>query len=454
MTTKRAAIYLRISLDSAGDGLAVDRQRQDCESIAKTRGWAVTETYTDNSVSASKRTVRRPEYDRMVVDFQAGEFDALICYDLDRLTRQPRQLEDWIDAAEVRGLLLVTANGEADLTTDGGRMYARIKASVARAEVERKSARQIRAAQQRADLGNVPKGPRLNGYETDGTIVPAEAEQVREMFTSFSAGNSLYSIAADLERRGVASRRGDKWRPSSIRTTLTNPRYAGRASYKGVTTGKAGQWLPIVDEAIFDSVQAILNDPRRIRNRIGTDRKHLGAGLFLCGVCGKKVQTNGTRYWCRVGGHITRSMAPIDEMVNTLVRARIASPDFGSLLVQPDDVRGKLLDDEAAILRARLATIENDYDVGVIDGRRYAVASEKVRAELAVTESARVRSAAGVTLDLIAKASDRPGAFDAAPLGVQRVLIDALMSVTLLPVKQGIKGFNPDTVTIDWRRPQ
>jgi site-specific DNA recombinase len=452
MTTKRAAIYLRISLDSAGDGLAVDRQRQDCEAIAKTRGWTVTETYTDNSVSASKRTVRRPEYDRMVADFNAGEFDALICYDLDRLTRQPRQLEDWIDAAEVRGLLLVTANGEADLTTDGGRMYARIKASVARAEVERKSARQIRAAQQRADLGNVPKGPRLNGYETDGTIVPVEAEQVREIFTSFSAGNSLYSIAADLERRGVASRRGDKWRPSSIRTTLTNPRYAGRASYKGVTTGKAGQWLPIVDEAIFDSVQAILKDPRRIKNRIGTDRKHLGAGLFLCGICGNKVQTNGTRYWCRVGGHITRSMAPIDEMVNTLVRARIASPDFASLLVQPDDARGKLLDDAAAILRARLATIENDYDAGVIDGRRYAVASEKVRAELAVTESARVRSAAGVTLDLIAKATDRPGAFDAAPLGVQRVLIDALMSATLLPVKQGVKGFNPDTVTIEWRR--
>ncbi len=30
----RAAIYLRISLDREMDGLAIDRQREDCESLA------------------------------------------------------------------------------------------------------------------------------------------------------------------------------------------------------------------------------------------------------------------------------------------------------------------------------------------------------------------------------------------------------------------------------------
>ena len=69
------------------------------------------------------------------------------------MTRQPRQLEDWIERAEERGLVITTANGEADLSTDGGRMYARIKASVARSEVERKSARQKAANAQRARLG-------------------------------------------------------------------------------------------------------------------------------------------------------------------------------------------------------------------------------------------------------------------------------------------------------------
>ena len=128
----RAAIYLRVSLDRAMDGLAIDRQRDDCLRITADRGWIVVGTYVDQSRSATDKTKRRPDYDRMVADYLTGSFDAIICWDLYRLTRRPRQLEEWIDAAEARGLRLVTANGEADLTTDGGRMYARVKAAVAR----------------------------------------------------------------------------------------------------------------------------------------------------------------------------------------------------------------------------------------------------------------------------------------------------------------------------------
>jgi hypothetical protein len=31
----RCTVYLRVSLDPTGQGLAVDRQRQDCERIAR-----------------------------------------------------------------------------------------------------------------------------------------------------------------------------------------------------------------------------------------------------------------------------------------------------------------------------------------------------------------------------------------------------------------------------------
>ena len=99
-TPRKAAIYLRISLDHEMDGLAIDRQREQCEALAKFRQWEVVETYVDQSKSATDRTKVRPAYDQMVADYKAGAFDAIICYDLDRLTRQPRQLEDWIDASD------------------------------------------------------------------------------------------------------------------------------------------------------------------------------------------------------------------------------------------------------------------------------------------------------------------------------------------------------------------
>ena len=106
----RAAIYLRISLDREMDGLAIDRQREDCENLAKYRRWEIVETYVDQSISASDNTVKRPAYERMVSDYEAGLLDAIVCYDLDRLTRQPRELEDWIDRAEQRGLLIITGS--------------------------------------------------------------------------------------------------------------------------------------------------------------------------------------------------------------------------------------------------------------------------------------------------------------------------------------------------------
>ena len=72
-------------------GEAIDRQREDCENLARFRRWEVVETYVDQSKSATDRTKVRPAYDQMVADYKAGAFDAIICYDLDRFTRQPRQ---------------------------------------------------------------------------------------------------------------------------------------------------------------------------------------------------------------------------------------------------------------------------------------------------------------------------------------------------------------------------
>ncbi|MEU1258017.1 recombinase family protein [Streptomyces chartreusis] len=58
--------YLRVSLDREMDGLAVDRQRDDCFRITADRGWTVVGTYIDRSRSAMDKTKRRPDYDGMV----------------------------------------------------------------------------------------------------------------------------------------------------------------------------------------------------------------------------------------------------------------------------------------------------------------------------------------------------------------------------------------------------
>lgn len=447
----RCAIYLRVSLDATGEMLAVQRQREDCYALAEARGWEVVGEFVDNSISASDARKQRPGYDALVRAFHAGEFDALVAWDLDRLTRQPRQLEDWIDAATENGLLLVTANGEADLGTDGGRMFARIKSSVARAEIERKGARQRRALRQRAERGRPPLGPRLTGYTSDGRVIPAEAGVIATMFSAFAAGESLKSLAAQLQDSGVPTRRGGRWSPSSVRTMLTNPRYAGHAIYGGEQIDAEATWKPIVSGDVFALVQARLHDPRRATNREGTDRKHLGSGLYRC-QCGRAVQSwSGSRYRCKAGC-ITRSMPVIDDYVLGVVRARLAQPDLRDLLTPADaDESVKQLTAEAERLRDRRRRIESDYDNDLIDGRRYRVATEKVDSELvSVDRQIAARSTVSGAGSLLT-APDPVAAFDAASLMRKRAVLDALCVVTLSRAPRGSRTFDPATVTVEWR---
>lgn len=452
MTT--AAIYLRVSLDATGEQLAVTRQREDCLKIADDREWTVIHEYVDNSISASDAKKLRPEYEQMCRDYELGKFDALICWDLDRLTRQPRQLEDWIDRSEQRGLKLVTANGEADLTNDGGRMYARIKAAVARAEVERKGARQSRAQRQRAEQGRVPKGVCPLGYDKYGNLIPEEAKHVRWIFDQFASGDSLYGIARALDERGIPSRRGGTWSPSTIRGILLNARYAGRSVYEGTVVG-LGQWEAIVDETQFDAVSARLSDPRRKTNGGDTARKYLGSGVYYC-TCGLRIRASSGRgpglhqYTCRNRCY-GRGGNPIDELVLAVVRERLAQPDLADLLVQQTDKEQvEALTTERAELHHRLVTIEADYDEGLIDGRRYSAASEKVHSQLADLQRKQIGLLSADVPDSILDTEDPVAAFNRAALDVQRSTINALVRVTLLRQPQGHKGFRPESVTFEW----
>jgi site-specific DNA recombinase len=100
----RCAIYLRTARDDAGDGQAIARQREDCLRFAAEHGWDVVAEYADSGVSAWSGP--RPGYDRMVEAADAGEFGALVCRDLSRLTRNSRQLAEWAG----RGVVLATAD--------------------------------------------------------------------------------------------------------------------------------------------------------------------------------------------------------------------------------------------------------------------------------------------------------------------------------------------------------
>ncbi|MBO1028716.1 MULTISPECIES: recombinase family protein [Micrococcus] len=444
----RAAIYLRISLDRHGDGLAVERQREDCKRIIAQRGWEHVATYEDPSVSASSRTVTRPGYERMVRDWQAGRFDAVVCWDLDRLTRQPRQLEDWIDAAEQRGLHLVTANGEADLGTDAGRMFARIKAAVSRQEVDRKSARQVRAAQQRAELGKGWGPRRPFGFAEDKVAHdPAEAAVVRRMYDDFNAGVGQREICRRLAAEGVRTSTGREWTQPALRQFLRNPRNAGLRAYRGEIIGPA-EWAPLVSESVYRAALDRMDAPTK---RVGgSGAKHLLIGVARCGVCDSPVGTNYTathkrQYACRAG-HVARSAEAVDAYVSE-VAVGVLSTRGAAAFTRHDDAGQVELSAEADRIRARQEALAVEFADGTLTAAQLRAANARMAERLEQVTAAMVAAEGNAALRPLLEAESVAAGWERLDIPRRRAVIDTLMNVRILRTSQGSR-FDPASVEI------
>jgi site-specific DNA recombinase len=376
------AIYARISLDRQ-DGAGVERQVADCRVLAAERGWGPVVEYLDNSISASRFSRKpRPAYAEMLEAAQRGDIQRIVCYHLDRLYRQPRELEPIIELAD-RGLIVADVEkGDLDLATSDGRYGARILVAGAAKESDDKSRRVRRAKQQNREQGNSPGGPRPFGWtgyvppsrpgekRTEWSWTqphPTEAPEVRDAMQGIIDGRSLADTARDWNAREIQRPRTGAtgtWQPSNVRQVLVSPRHAGLIGYGGAVIGKAKQWEPIVTRELWERCVAAL-DSRSQSWGSTPRRRSLLTGLLVCGRCGKRmVRATQSRKGGNVSvwrcstlpgthscGNNTVLAAPLDDAVVELALTYLDTADPAAF-AQPDGPNG----DTAAIL-AELADL-------------------------------------------------------------------------------------------------
>lgn len=443
-----AAIYARISTDSEGEGLGVARQIADCTAEVTRRGWTLTDTYVDNDVSATRSKVR-PEYERMLADIRGGRITALVVWDVDRLTRTPRELEDIIDLADRQGLALASIGGEIDLATPQGRMTARIKGSVARHETEQQSRRLKRKFQERAEAGK-PHSFAAFGYRRrdDGTdeLDPDQAEVIRSAAQMLLAGMSLRSVTAEMNNRGSTSPRGLPWSSATLKQIMLRDRNAGLRTHHGQVIGK-GKWQPIYDQDVHDRVVALLTDPARKTTR-GATRKHLLTGIARCGregcdgtmVVNVGRVTSGKRqppaYVCPACTRIRRKQAAVDEVVEAVMIARLSQPDALAALAVGDPEVVERARAEVEALTARMEIAADQFADGAITGAQLKRITAKLKPQI---EQARTRINSAMPEPGLSElvGPDAASRWKAAPLDVKRTAIEMLCTVTVLPSGPG-----------------
>ncbi|WP_411720783.1 recombinase family protein [Mycetocola sp.] len=338
---RAVAVYARISSDPTGQALGVARQLEDCQKLAADRGWTVAEEYVDNDVSAYSGKAR-PAYLRMLRDIRSGIRDAVIVYNLDRLTRRPMELEEFAAECEAAGVRQVaTVTADVDLGNDDGLFMARVFAAFAAKESGRKSARLRRKARQNAEAGKPGGGPnRPFGYEADKiTVNPVEAELIRQMVRRVLAGETTRSLAACMDAEGIATVGTGEWRSSTIRQILLSPRIAGLRAHRGEIVGPA-VWEPIIT---MEQRQQLLNvfAAKKASGR-RAPRSYLLTGMLRCGKCGSRLYSaarqNERRYVCLSGpdhrgcGGITVTAPPVEEWITAAVLYRLDTPQMSDTL--------------------------------------------------------------------------------------------------------------------------
>ena len=129
MSTSENAYYLRQSLDRDENQLAIARQREDVLKLCERLGWDNPVEYCDNNISATKG--RRKDYERLCADIADGVTKRVAVWEMDRLHRQPGELEDFMKLVAKHGVEMANVGGHVDLSTPEGQLQARTRGNVA-----------------------------------------------------------------------------------------------------------------------------------------------------------------------------------------------------------------------------------------------------------------------------------------------------------------------------------
>lgn len=313
---RRFAAYLRLTVDRKGNKIGYEVQREDIERYARAMGYEVV-WFQDKGITAAKKGVVRPEYERMLKEIAAGRLAGIIVWRLDRLVRLTREFERCFEIVDDANAVIIEAKTGLRTDSDTGRLVIRILVMLAEMEIAAMIERARGHHSLRAKEGDMSTGGcRPFGFlgvekNEDEEITNRdeagikhhrrEAALVRDAAERVAFGGATYRDIArewaslDPPVRGTE---GGALSGGRVREILTSARIAGFREYDvldddGQPTGevckvKAKKWKAIIPEKTWEVLRARAKaeatGPRTTRNEY-----LFTGGVATCGTCGKPM---------------------------------------------------------------------------------------------------------------------------------------------------------------------
>ena len=209
-----ALIYRRVStLRQATDGIGLDAQEAKARAHAERMGWPVAEVFSDEGVSGKDGLENRPGLVALIERAQRTPGAIVVVYSVSRLARRQRLLYSLLDDRDGYGLAVSSATEAFDTSTPTGRAMLGMIAVFAALESDMVSERTRDALAEVKAQGRKLGAPSMVDL---GAI-----DSVRTAQELYATGTFTHrSLAEELNRRGVATAKGGKWWPKTVRSAL------------------------------------------------------------------------------------------------------------------------------------------------------------------------------------------------------------------------------------------
>ena len=309
---KRLALYTRVStIEQSEEGYSIDEQERLLRSWAEKNNYEVYKCYSDRGISG-KDIKNRPALKELLKDAEEKKFDMVISWKINRISRKLADVLKIVDILEKNDITFKSYSEPFETDTPAGKMQFQMMALIG--EFERGT------IAQNVKMGMCAKaksgewcGGRVLGYDLvpvenqEGakrkknrlTINEKEAEAVRFIFNEYVNGKGYKAITNQLNKLSYKTKKGNDFSVGSIREILTNPVYIGKVRYnvrqnwsekrrRNINANPIitdGIHEPIIDEGLWDKVQAIMESKKGKPSRI-YDGEYPLTGILKCPKCG------------------------------------------------------------------------------------------------------------------------------------------------------------------------
>ena len=320
------ALYCRISLEDGkeNESMSISTQKSMLKEYAEQNGMNEYEFYVDDGYTG--RNFKRPGFQKMLADIEAGRIDTVITKDLSRLGRNYIEAGTYIEVYfPQHNVRYIALNDNVDTARDNREMDITPFKNILNDMYSRDISRKVYTAwmarsRQGIFMGGQPPFGLMRDPDQKGHLIidPEAAPTIRRIYDMALDGWGCKKIAralyedkvpsTTLRRSGELSQKYKTWADARISFILRNPFYYGahlvaRTHQKGIRSGTIrnvprDEWEIIEDchEAIIPKdewmrVQEIMDARPRIM--VGKDCPYYNIfhGIIYCGTCGKSMQS-------------------------------------------------------------------------------------------------------------------------------------------------------------------